>query len=468
MRKSISVHGVPRDQLDETLDRLERHARGEEPIDAGPPVRINQIVPDETLELAEGPDVLEPPRPEWLPAPEGEETPAVATATPAAVSPTIETYSSADVQPSEDAKPLPASMPAVVHRDYMPVVAKARQEADSLRDVSMISRLGTMANAAFRPGSKPNAAVADQLGEDANRVEKRADYDIALDRMNVEARRKSDLNDPNSAANRAAQDAFIRAMPVAAKGLTDPVIRRMTKEQLDKFMGVNHDRATEQHAVEALDETKRHNRATEGLGDARLELGDSIGGRHINNALIGMGNKVANVAPIIQTLQRIESVAPGYTRGLVPPGAATSDWERFKTKARVGKRFTSEQALALQQGVAFLAQEVRHGMYGAALSPYEREDFSKIFDDSLRAGPEVQAIAVDLFRQNTGAKLRSLQSVFGSRPQFQAPFDAWRAESGDLSYRNPVFENPSNVARTPAENKKRKLSPAEAADLGLE
>jgi hypothetical protein len=320
-----------------------------------------------------------------------------------------------------------------------PDFTDVRNKEDTLNQLRVVAKAGDAVNAAFvRRRPDPNAGAEMDRANALNKSRFAEDFaNQKLDSANGAAREASD---PNSATNRQFRmtirpllgDRFVQAV--------GPAFDRLTKAQIEQLMPswklrADQDAgaaklAAEQEQAKAkaaqsaaeFEETKRHNAQTEqaawtsanrvstseGASDGSEQ--DGIADRFGKNKIYDLSKFMEGVAPTMRNYMRLEQLAPGLVMGKVPQNIENWDQEQFTGEVLRkfgGRRLANNQVEAINQTVNDIAQQLRHDRYGAALTPQEAENWLRVFDTSFRSGPEAQAIALNAFRQNLGARVDS-------------------------------------------------------------
>ncbi len=129
----------------------------------------------------------------------------------------------------------------------------------------------------------------------------------------------------------------------------------------------------------------------------------------------------------------------------------------------VGNRLVPEQEAAFRQSFERAKQAARHVIAGSALTDYEIKESNKIWADGFLASPRDMARGFQLLKKAQRDTLASTQARLAR--QHPDDFEAWREETNDLSYKNPIYneDQPEVSARPVSDAQAAQAAGPEAA-----
>lgn len=147
-------------------------------------------------------------------------------------------------------------------------------------------------------------------------------------------------------------------------------------------------------------------------------------------------------------LKEIEAIAPGMPRGITQPVVdpktgvteePLSVWSRALAKipGGVGTWANTVDQNRLNQAYGIIQQKIIRPMAGANLTENEVKQFQKIFGDSLAGDPKMMAVALDLFRNYVGRRLRAEEAQVRGK----VGEDVWNVYKGwgSLTSEDPMY-----------------------------
>lgn len=319
-------------------------------------------------------------------------------------------------------------------RDFAPEFADAERAGDDSRLAARLVTAGSMFNRAL--------TGADDVAK-FQKLEGDADREVAAALARVKAKQATEKD--RQLLDRWLAEQETKRQQFAS---TQAGTQARLAEQIAGNAARDRDAAARRDLDERrLAETERHNRAVEnrpassGRGGASyLETqNENIRERNVDLTMLPkLGVTADKFAGSHQAIKTIESLAPNLTFGVVPPDYQMGDWERVKSATQFGKRFNEAEATQIRTAVQRLIALIRHQTFGAALTEHEQANANDMFSESLMAGPEAQAAALQIFRQELGRRILTSQAhVAMAAPE---KFKKWAAMTG-VSFLDPVYRD---------------------------
>ncbi len=203
------------------------------------------------------------------------------------------------------------------------------------------------------------------------------------------------------------------------------------------------------------------NRMAEAKFNQTQWVQNRIQGQHESDVALRLGEKTAPFAELTTALKKVDSMAPGFLWGEVPPDYALTTWERFKQDfpLQMGKSFSQQQALALRGAMQQVQDLIIRARTGAVINDQEFANYQKFSNDAIAAGPAAMAAVLPLYRQMVGRKLAAIQA-----PYYQRYGDMWNQMSempGWTSFQDPIFADQNGpAAQAPNRSETTPTAPA--------
>jgi hypothetical protein len=197
---------------------------------------------------------------------------------------------------------------------------------------------------------------------------------------------------------------------------------------------------------------------------------ESVQKRYDTTSLKELGKISSKYGGLVESLRRIDELAPGILHGQVPEQYSLDAGERLlgalrgPTQGWTANLMTPD-AVALQGAIDNMSDLLIRARTGAVINDQEFANYKKLLNTAVLAGPKAVAAVMPLFRREIRARMASEQSpYFLSNPE---GFNEWLNETRGLSYKDQLFDERTQNGQS-ANNDAREATADEVKALGSE
>jgi hypothetical protein len=367
----------------------------------------------------------------------------------------------------------PPAQPAIAppsqsapRKDYSAELAAAQEQG---RNTKLIAAVGRAGESLIQGGTgvKPSGAFED-MAQGAGQPVKDLEQRMALDEAERKIAGLDDAKNPASRGNRMAQAAARRIAPAYAASLP---LDTMTAPEIEAAFSGNLKHRTEDRNQASMEGDIRAKQATDANADAlrtqnagefdrelpikqqqadaamlnarkmpfaysaaAAEARGGVASRRAGADLLDYQKQNKATRDVVSKLMEVERLAPGFTKGVLPPGMSPDvDWTKVKAAVLpkgIGSQFTEPQAAAFRSAVMMFKAQIRHLLAGSALTDYEANYYENAFQDAVGSAPEVQAAVIDMFRRSIHNNLASSAVGYEQAIEAQVP-GMWKKYEAD-------------------------------------